>query len=129
MKHTGGCLCGAVSYSAGGVLGAILHCHCVNCRKLTGNFIAAARVAVDDLTITDTGGLAWHELGYAKYGFCRTCGSTLFYQASDRPDFMSVTAGTMDDVSDLPLDAVWFADEAQHHNPMPPDAMLHRGNG
>ena len=129
-ERTGHCLCGRVSYRAGEPLGEILQCHCENCRRLSGNFVAATRTRTDQLQIDDPDdGFRWHDLGYAKYGFCRNCGSTLFYQAADRPHITAVMVGGLDDASGLALESVWFADEAQAHNSLPAGVPHHAGNG
>ena len=130
MPRSGSCLCGRVTYRAQGPFGAVLQCHCVNCRRLSGNFVAATRVATSDLDISDPdGAFAWHELGYAKYGFCSGCGSTLFYRAADRLDFTAVMMGSLDDPSGFELGSVWFSEEAQAHNTLPIGVPHHIGNG
>ena len=127
---TGQCLCGQVSFLVDGDRENILHCHCVNCRRLTGNFIAASRVKTSDVVFASDTTLRWYELGYAKYGFCSGCGSTLFFVPEDDPEQTSITAGTFDDVSDLELGGVWFTADAQAHNtPLPSGVPHFEGNG
>ena len=127
MTRSGHCLCGEVSYT-GTPTSGVLHCHCENCRRLTGNHIAAVRTKTTDLTIVDaTGQLRWHELGYARYGFCRSCGSTLFFQPDDQLH-TSMTTGTMDNVEGLELESVWFAHERQPHSPVPEGVPHYDGN-
>lgn len=129
QQRAGRCLCGAVSYRVRGALRRVLHCHCENCRRLSGNFVAASRAHTVDLSIDDAGrAFRWHDLGYARYGFCTRCGSTLFYRAADRGDLTSIMVGTLDDASELDLAEVWFADEAQPHHTLPADVPRHPGN-
>ena len=91
--------------------------------------MAAARVDNRHLQIDDVGDrLAWHDLPYARYGFCRACGSTLFFRAADTPDRTSVMVGVLDDVSDLRLGGVWFADDAQAHHELPGHVPHFSGN-
>lgn len=126
----GGCLCGDVRYRAHLTTDAVLQCHCENCRRLTGNFVAAVRSDSGLLEVTMVGeSLGWHELGFARYGFCRTCGSTLFFAPTDPPGHTSVMVGTLDDATGLRLDSVWFADDAQPHNTLPVGVAHHAGNG
>lgn len=88
----------------------------MNCRKISGNFVASSGSATDDLTIDDHGDvLRWYDLGYARYGFCSICGSSLFWQGADHRDRTSIQAGSLDDASTISLAGVWFADEAQPH--------------
>jgi len=113
-----------------GPLRDILHCHCENCRRATGNFVAASGCATEDLTIEDPESLLrWHDLGYARYGFCSQCGSHLFWQGAEHLDRISLQVGVLDDVSQLDLAAVWFANEAQGHHVLDSGVPLHVGNG
>lgn len=128
-RRDGGCLCGDVRYRAELSNDRVLQCHCENCRRLSGNFVAAVRCESASLELGDSdAALGWHELGYARYGFCRHCGSTVFFVPSEPPTHTSIMVGTLDDASGLRLDSVWFADDAQPHNPVP-DVTLHPGNG
>ena len=38
---TGGCLCGGVRYTVTGPLRDIVACHCEQCRRSSGHFVAA----------------------------------------------------------------------------------------
>ncbi len=127
--NRGHCLCGDIELRISGPIADILHCHCDNCRRISGNYVAASRVAFDDLEVVDPGErLGWHHLPYARYGFCSGCGSTLFFVANYRPDMAAVMVGVLDDVSGLTLGGVWFADDAQHHNPLPTDVPHFSGS-
>ena len=126
--RTGGCLCGAVRYRTGPVE-SIMQCHCENCRRLSGNFVAGCRTPTEDLDISDAEErFRWHDLGYARYGFCSGCGSTLFYRSSERPEATAVMVGTLDDATGLQLASVWYANEAQPHNTLPDGVPSFAGN-
>ena len=128
--RSGQCLCGSVSYRATEVAEEVLQCHCQNCRRLTGNFVAVVSTATADLAIeSDDGSFRWFDLEYARYGFCRECGSTLFYQAADKRERTSIMVGTLDDAAGLRLHQIWFAVEAQPHNTLPTDVAHFDGNG
>jgi hypothetical protein len=43
--HSGSCLCKAVSYEVTGPLRNAIGCHCTQCRKMTGHYLAATRQA------------------------------------------------------------------------------------
>ena len=68
------------------------------------------------------------DLGYAKYGFCQGCGSTLFFRATDSPESTSVMIGTLDDTSATELHGVWFAGDAQPHNTLDDSVPHFTGN-
>jgi hypothetical protein len=94
--RTGGCLCGAVRYTVNGPLRAVVLCHCTQCRRNTGHFMAATAARHRDFRMDSAAELRWYESsGEARRGFCGRCGSTLFWQAGGR-DYVSIAAGTLD---------------------------------
>ena len=52
-QATGGCLCGSVTYAVSGDLANIVACHCEQCRKTSGHFVAATRVNENKLLLKD----------------------------------------------------------------------------
>ena len=97
MDHSGGCLCGAVRYTAQGPLRAVVFCHCSQCRRQTGLYYAATSVPLAALTIAPTESLSWFAASdYAKRGFCKTCGSALFWQGNGA-EKIAILAGSFDD--------------------------------
>lgn len=89
----------------------------------------AVRVRHDDLVWDDPQGhMAEFDLGYARYGFCRNCGATLYFQASEGPDEASVMIGLFEDASGIELHSVWFTHEVQDHNQLDPNVPHHAGN-
>ena len=108
---TGSCLCGAVKYEAQN-LRKILACHCVQCRKQTGHFMAATAASNVDFKITDASGLKWYRSSAtAERGFCGECGSVLFWR-KDGGDYISITAGSIDGPTGLELDGHIYCDFA-----------------
>ena len=95
-RHTGGCLCGAVRYDIDGPLRKVVYCHCEQCRRTSGHYVAATAVDMSHLHMTEDSGLAWYRSSdVAKRGFCKVCGSGLFWEPSHR-EYMAVWAGTID---------------------------------
>lgn len=129
LGKTGQCLCGNVSYDVDGPLRNILHCHCENCRRVSGNHVASSGAATEDITVYGDEHLRWYDLGYARYGFCGTCGSSLFWVGAEHADRTSIQAGSLNDASGLTLDGVWFADEAQSHLTVDANVPHYQGNG
>lgn len=106
----------------------VLHCHCENCRRATGNFVAASGCVTTDLTIDDPDDLfRWHELEHCRYGFCSGCGSHMLWQGNDHLDRTSVQVGVLDDTTGLELAGVWFVDDAQDHHVLS-DTVPHFSN-
>lgn len=129
-QRTGGCLCEAITFDVEGELRGVLHCHCENCRRLSGNFVASTGCATDALTIHDPSEqLRWYDLGYCRYGFCQTCGSRMFWEGAEHMEHTSIQAGVVDDASSLRLDGIWFADDAQSHVVLDTTVPHHAGNG
>lgn len=102
---TGACLCGAVRYRLNAPLRHVSVCHCGQCLRWHGHagaYTAAPREALELLAAAD---LAWYRSSAtAQRGFCRRCGSSLFWQADANANanaHVSVAAGTLDDASGL----------------------------
>jgi hypothetical protein len=101
MDHAGGCLCGAVRYLAQGPLRDVIFCHCSQCRRQTGLFYAATAVPVAALVLQPSEALTWYAASdHAKRGFCRNCGSALFWRAQGA-DQIAILAGSFDDPTAL----------------------------
>lgn len=100
--RTGGCLCGGVRYRYQGPLRPVVSCHCEQCRRTSGHFAAGAAGYRDRLTIDDGGTLRWYESSPDVYrGFCGECGASLFW--TDRPERLTIMAGTLDQPTGLRL--------------------------
>ena len=99
--HTGGCLCGAVRYEVAGPLRPVVFCHCTQCRRSTGHFLAATAARLSEFHIRSEAELRWYAASEsARRGFCGRCGSTLFWQPHGR-DYVSIAAGTLDGATGL----------------------------
>ena len=93
---TGGCLCGAVRYEVKGPLRDIVNCHCSMCQKLHGNFGPHTKARKININIINNGGLSWYKTSdIAQRGFCRECGSSLFWEPFDL-DATGIIAGSLD---------------------------------
>ncbi|MEM7359180.1 MAG: GFA family protein [Pseudomonadota bacterium] len=96
--RTGSCACGAIRYRAESVA-PIWYCHCRQCRNITGHYMAASQVALDQIEIS--GEPKWYYVNErSRHGFCPECGSQLFWRNNEN-DYLSVTGGSMDDASEL----------------------------
>ena len=100
--HSGACLCGAVRYHYQGALRPVVACHCEQCRRTSGHFAAGSAGYRSGLSIESGGALRWYESSPEIYrGFCSACGSSLFW--TDRPDRVTIMAGTLDQPTGLEL--------------------------
>jgi hypothetical protein len=92
-EQTGGCLCGAVRYRVAGPLRPVVACHCTQCRKTSGHYVAATSARRGDLSIS--GEVRWYASSdTARRGFCPVCGAQLFWDGPG--ETLSIFAGTLD---------------------------------
>jgi hypothetical protein len=97
---TGGCLCGAVRFRLRGPLRDVIDCHCRRCRRMHGHVAAYTQALTADLVLVEERGLAWYGADERERGFCRECGSSLFWRRSGA-DRTSIAAGSLDEPTGL----------------------------
>jgi hypothetical protein len=106
----GGCLCGAVRVVA--ELDNTDHsaCHCAMCRRWSGGapfFGTRAR----SVTFEGNENISRYESSsWAERGFCKTCGTSLFYFLKPRQAYM-MSVGSFDDSSSFRLGREIFVDQ------------------
>jgi hypothetical protein len=106
---TGGCLCGAVRYTARDVEPHYHACHCNMCRRWGGGpFLGVDAGAVsfeseDRLRRFDSS-------EWAARGFCGDCGSSLFYHFKPEDRYV-LCAGSFDDQDGLELALEIYVDQ------------------
>lgn len=92
----GSCSCGAVNIKVTGPLRPVIFCHCRQCRKQSGHFVAATNAPEKSISISGSENITWYQSSStAKRGFCRTCGSALFWKLENDPT-MSILAGCLE---------------------------------
>ncbi len=92
----GGCLCGAVRYEVKGKLRDVVNCHCQMCQRSHGGFGPYTQAQMNNLRLIKESGLTWYQSSQiAQRGFCRTCGSNLFWRHLDQTT-IGIVAGTLD---------------------------------
>jgi hypothetical protein len=124
---SGGCLCGAVRYSAETDPAFTAVCHCRNCQKQTGTAssvivgLPAGSLAISGTlkTFRDTG-----DSGKAVYRrFCPACGSPVVTDVEVMPALTFLKAGTLDDAGWLAPVMEIYCDSAQPWVPHLPTAQ------
>jgi hypothetical protein len=107
---TGGCLCGAVRFTAAPAKREVGACHCSMCRKWSaGPFLAlecGATLKVDDATNLGV----YRSSEWAERCFCTKCGTPLFYRLIGK-DFYAVSAEAFDDRDGYEFKSQIFIDE------------------
>ncbi len=121
MSHHGQCECGGVSFAVNGELRNVSNCHCRRCRRFTGHHMAATGAEVSSVAITDSGVLRWYSPEPSvAYGFCGTCGASLFWKTTARPEWLSICAGALDQPTGLRTAKSWWTSEhGDYHEPEP----------
>jgi len=126
----GSCLCGAVRYEFNVPAGEATACHCSQCRKQTGHFVASIYLDWADVTVTGEESITWYASSdFAKRGFCSKCGSNLFWVS---PEYgAGISAGSLDKPSGTKLvrhifvadkgDYYDLSDGLPQHESYPPD--------
>ena len=100
----GSCLCGKVKYKISGHARPVIGCHCTQCRKTSGHYVAATQVHKECLDIQGAEAITWYRSSdTAKRGFCRICGSQLFWTQFGSVN-ISIMAGTIDGHTGLTMD-------------------------
>ena len=118
---TGGCMCGAVRYAVHGPLRDIITCHCAQCRRSSGHFVAATACRREYLELLQDEGLQWYSaVAGHRRGFCQRCGSSLFFEAEGQPR-ISIAAGSLDQPQGLKIAAQIFTSEAGDYYRLEPD--------
>lgn len=92
----GKCLCGAVRLEVNGELEHSAEaCHCSQCRRQSGHFLAAVNVRRKALKIHGSDRITWFQSSEkVRRGFCSVCGSSLFWKPTiDEYEFTAVAMG------------------------------------
>lgn len=94
-NSSGACLCGGVEYEVTEALRPIVYCHCEQCRKTSGHFVAATACNSEHLILHADKELRWYQSSaHAQRGFCQRCGSSLFWRPEDE-SYTCIMAGTL----------------------------------
>jgi hypothetical protein len=105
---TGRCLCGAVTFTATDVEPHFHACHCSMCRRHAGGPTFSVNVGGIEF-----GGEAeitrYQSSDWAERGFCRHCGSHIFYRLKKSGQYM-IAAGAFDDPTPFVLSGEIYID-------------------
>lgn len=109
-EHTGRCLCGAVKLTAKIGHLSVGACHCSMCRKWGGGPL----LAIDAVKEIDFDGkdeiTVFQSSQWAERGFCRRCGTHLFYRVKQNNHYI-IPVGVLDDQTPWTFDGQIFIDE------------------
>jgi len=113
LAVTGGCLCNNVRYSAT-LKGGAGACHCSMCRRWSSGPYMSVHTQ-EKVTFEGAEYIAnYASSEWAERGFCKNCGSNLYYHLFPRPEVPDgeyiLAAGTVDDQSELTFDHEVYID-------------------
>lgn len=109
-NQTGSCLCGAVKVLAHKASEAVGVCHCATCRKWGGSAFMEIDCGSDVEFEGDENISVFDSSQWAERGFCKVCGTHLFYRLKEAQLHM-MPVGLFDDDSGLELKTQVFIDE------------------
>lgn len=120
-------MCGGVRYEINGPLRDIIACHCTQCRRSSGHFVAATACRNKYFTLTRQDGLRWYSAvpGFRRE-FCSECGSSLFFEETGQ-ERMSIAAGSLDEPQGLRIAAHIFTAEAGDYYTLEPQTPASPG--
>lgn len=109
MVLTGHCLCGAVTYAAEGIDTEVHGCHCGMCRRWGGTPAFAVRVDLVEFEGEDNVS-RFESSAWAERGFCRRCGTHLFYRLKETGEYI-LWLGSFDDLTPFSLGMEIYIEE------------------
>lgn len=99
-------------------------CHCSQCRRTSGHLWASTHAPFNSVKFVNDSGLQWYaSSATAKRGFCKTCGSSLFYRMNDE-DGIGIAAGCLEDAGDLTIGKHIFVADKGGYYAAPDDAPV-----
>ena len=104
LPLAGGCPCAAIRFAVSAMPFLIFACHCKECQRWSGGaFSLSMPVKRVCFSLTRGEPKPWLHTGASgfesAYWFCGKCGGRIFAQRGDRPDIVTLRAGTLDDTS------------------------------
>lgn len=115
----GRCECRKVEFTVESPRETITICHCSQCRRISGHLWAATHAPYASVKFLSDEGLEWYaSSGFAKRGFCKCCGSSLFYQTNNK-DSIAIAAGCFDEPTGFQVEKhIFVADKGDYYEVM-----------
>ncbi len=107
---SGRCLCGAVKYTASKKIEEYGACHCEMCRRWAGGPFLATGGDEEIQFVGEENIGRYKSSDWAERGFCKICGSNLFYYLIPTNQYM-MAVGALEDQSELKMHTEVFIDE------------------
>jgi hypothetical protein len=109
VEISGGCRCGAVRFSAKAVPMSSTVCYCQYCQHSFGaQSVAWVTFKSSEFSYTKGPPVSHESSPGVTRTFCGTCGTSLTYSNSERPDEIDVATATLDDPNAYPPEGIVF---------------------
>lgn len=109
-ERKGSCLCGTVRIAIKTTSDSVGACHCSKCRKWGGGPLLAVECG-SNVQFDNTDSISvFSSSAWAERGFCRACGSHLFYRLKKEGNYW-MPVGLFNDEQPWILDQQIFIDE------------------
>lgn len=119
-------MCGAVSFSATDVPEIFGVCHCEMCRRWTGSALLGVTIPTENVTWHGDGNIATLQSSeWARRGWCKACGTGLFFQVTLEGDYSGNTEipiGLFDQPNGMKMSNEIYIDHK-------PDSFAYDGHG
>ena len=110
VKRQGHCLCGKVKITAKNSVNDVGACHCKMCRRWGGGPFMEIDCGADVEITGEEHVSIFDSSDWAERGFCRNCGTHLFYRLKESRQHM-VPVGLFEDDASLVFKGQVFIDE------------------
>jgi hypothetical protein len=110
ISGKGSCLCGAVHVSAKTMSNQVGACHCHMCLKWAGGPVMMVDCGSDVSFQGEENVAVFDSSAWAERGFCKKCGSNMFYRLKERNQYYMPVA-LFDGVEGFIFDHQIFIDE------------------
>lgn len=113
----GQCLCGAVRFEVSGDLMPPAACHCAMCRRWHGALGVYTSAATEKVVLSGQEHVQWYQSGTdTERGFCRTCGSKLFWRRMAGND-LDMVMGSLEAPTGLTVNKhIWVAFKGDYYD-------------
>jgi len=93
------------------------------CRRQNGGSPYIGLRVSEGVTLEKTDGLALYKASdWGERGFCKSCGTTMFWRMQGEEKDFSISVGTLNETDDLKIGVHIFTDEAPDYYTLTDDA-------
>ena len=110
----GGCLCGAVRFEVGLPTLFCGHCHCSMCRRAHGaGYVTWFGVPYERFRLLAGADrlVRYRSSAHGTRSFCGACGSTLFCESTNHPDWIDIVLANLEGEIDRAPHAHFYFDD------------------